>query len=53
MKNMKYLNDLKVRDTEQTIEEQRLCTLYNVSDEFFEIISISDNFRIRNHTNLT
>lgn len=36
MKSMKYLNDLKVRDTEQTIEEQRLCTLYNVSDEFFE-----------------
>lgn len=42
MKSMKYLNDFKVRDTEQIREDPRLCTLYNVSNEFFKNTSIKN-----------
>ncbi|KXT45223.1 hypothetical protein HMPREF2531_03722 [Bacteroides intestinalis] len=35
MENKKYLNDLDVWETKQILEGSKICTLYNVSSEFF------------------
>ncbi len=35
MKSKKYLNDLNVWETKQISGGSKVCTLYNVSSEFF------------------
>ena len=35
MKSKKYLNDLNVWETKQILGGSKVCTLYNVSSEFF------------------
>lgn len=36
MKNKKYLNDLNVWKTKQILGGSKVCTLYNVPNEFFK-----------------
>lgn len=34
MKNKKYQNYLDVRETKHILREPKICTLYNISDDY-------------------
>ncbi|WP_294605282.1 hypothetical protein [uncultured Bacteroides sp.] len=36
MKSKKYLNDLNVWETKQILGGSKVCTLYNIPNEFFK-----------------
>lgn len=46
MKNKKYLNYLDVRETEQVFGGTKVCTLYNIRNDFFTTYQENINIAI-------
>ena len=52
MENKKHLNDLDVWETKQILGDSKVCTLYNVSSEFFRTEQGNNISRETNHLSL-